>query len=158
VVSYNCCYATHNPLETGSETANCIGIATRASEGYFSTPGDVAGDIQLLAEDAPQIGRSKLFHGRIVNAAKLDMELARSWLHCCHSDHGERCEKPRVYDGWQQQATTWYQDGQCQALMYLRLESRITICLPQLLLADCEIFYVDHGLSKRTASSRILET
>ena len=92
---YSYSYAIHNPSETESETASRIGIATRVSEGLFSSPEDHAGDIQLLAEDAPQISRSKLFHGRIVDAAKLDMELARSWLRCCELKHGKLCENPR---------------------------------------------------------------
>lgn len=91
---YSYCYAIHDPFETDSETANRIGIATRVATGWLSSPEDHAGDIQLVAEDAPRINRSKLFHGRVVDAAKLDMELARNWLRCCEREHGELCENP----------------------------------------------------------------
>ena len=60
---YSYCYAICNPYEPDSETANRIGIATRVAKGRLSSPEDHAGDIQLLAEDAPPINRSKLFHG-----------------------------------------------------------------------------------------------
>lgn len=92
---YSYCYAIHNPSKTDSETANRIGIATRVAKGYRPyLPEDHAGDIQLLAEDAPRINKAKLFHGRVVDVAKLDMELARNWLRCCEREHGELCENP----------------------------------------------------------------
>lgn len=92
---YSYSYASHDPEKAEAETANRIGVATRICEGFFSSPEDHAGDIQLLADDAWQIGKSRLFHGRVVNAANLDLKLARGWLRCCENEHGELCAVPR---------------------------------------------------------------
>ena len=92
---FSYCYAIHNPSESKSKKTYRIGIATRLNGGDFSAIfKDHAADIQLLAENSSQIGSSKLFHGRVVNPAKMNIELAVHWLRCCQLEHGELCENP----------------------------------------------------------------
>lgn len=43
--------------------------------------------IRLLAEDASKIKQSPLFHGRLVEANRADMGLARGWLAECEEHH-----------------------------------------------------------------------
>ena len=71
---YSYIYAFHDPMEPETETVNRIGIATRMNKEGFSTPEDLAGDIQLLADDASQVGKSRLFHGRSIDAVKMDVK------------------------------------------------------------------------------------
>ncbi|KAA6410866.1 MAG: hypothetical protein FRX48_05176 [Lasallia pustulata] len=90
---YSYCFADYNPEEPGSEKVYRIGIAARQSEDDLPEDDDFVGSIQLLAEDARQINRSELFHGRIVDTTKVDMNLASNWLRICESEHGDKCEK-----------------------------------------------------------------
>lgn len=90
---YSYCFADYNPEEPGWEKVYRIGIAARQSEDDLPEDDDFVGSIQLLAEDARQINRSELFHGRIVDTTKVNMNLASNWLRICESEHGDKCEK-----------------------------------------------------------------
>lgn len=92
---YSYIYADHEPAEPGSERVNRIGIATRKNDEGPSESDDLAGDIQLVADDASQVGKSRLFHGRAVDAARMDGEMLRKWLDCCKTEHGDLCAIPR---------------------------------------------------------------
>ena len=92
---YSYIYAEHDPTEPGPETSYRIGIATRKNDEGPSKSEDLAGDIQLLADDASQVGKPRLFHGRAIDAARMDGEMVRKWLGCCEVEHGELCAIPK---------------------------------------------------------------
>lgn len=90
---YSYCFADSNRGDVKSAKAYRIGIATQMKEEGACACEEHAGDIQLLATDARNLGLSELFHGRSVDTAKLDMELPQSWISHCEREHKELCEK-----------------------------------------------------------------
>lgn len=97
---FSYCFAKYDLEESGPEIAFRIGIAARQSKDILPNAADLDGSIQLLAEDAPQINRQKLFHGRIVDVKKVNKILASNWLRICESEHKNKCEQPGpVYHG-----------------------------------------------------------
>lgn len=91
---YSYLYAENKTRGTILQKAYPIGIATQLNEKDRSSVEEHAGDIQLLAEDAERISGSKLFYGRGVDAARVDLKLLRFWLSYCEIVHGRRCEFP----------------------------------------------------------------
>ena len=77
-----------------SETAYRISIGTRIPNDTAIPYLDHAGDIQLSATTATEIGKDRLFHGRDIDPARVNISLARDWLSLCETRHGQLCEEP----------------------------------------------------------------
>ena len=84
-----------------SETVKAcrIGVGLRRPVGPMEiVPSkDRAGSIQLSALDSAKIGNSDLFHGRILQPEKGDIELVKKWLHICEFQHAQKCEVPAAH-------------------------------------------------------------
>jgi hypothetical protein len=76
------------------ETAYRISIGTRIPTDTATPYLDHAGDIQLSATTAAKIGKDRLFHGRDIDPARVNISLARDWLSLCETQHGQLCEVP----------------------------------------------------------------
>lgn len=69
-----------------------LGIALRGPSGENRPYLDHAGDIQLLSTNSLIHGPRAIFHGRIVDPDRTNVQLAREWIDECEQGHGDLCE------------------------------------------------------------------
>jgi hypothetical protein len=89
-------YPSSNGEHEGSAVKVCfrLGIGLRVPTDTFVPYIDHAGTIQLLNTSCQGLNLHPQFHGRLINPAKADLELARRWLKECENEHQSRCDKP----------------------------------------------------------------
>ena len=73
-----------------------IGIGVRRPQDPIMPLWDLAGHIQLSSLSATERGMHSLFHGRLLDFAKIDLSLVRSWLRSCEFQHCQKCELPAL--------------------------------------------------------------